>query len=416
MSALDTLSFAQMLASWCQLIFNMTKRGPKSNRRSEAEHETGDSRPVFVYNSPMSDENRASILLAPVQLGRLTIANRFVRSATQDYMARDEGEVTDRQVGLFRILAEGEIGLIITGHAYVHPLGKAGPNQIAIFDDRFVPGLSRIADAVHGRSSKVFVQLAHAGRQTKKRYVAGTPVSPSAVPDPVSRVSPREMTAGEIEALIGDFVRAGLRARDAGFDGVQLHAAHGYLLSSFLSPHTNRRTDEWGGPLPNRVRVIVEILRGVKEAAGRDFPVIAKLNTTDFLTDGLMLDDAVEAARLLEVEGLDGIEVSGGMAESGKGSVWTGVRIEADEGYFVENAAAVKRAVHIPVSGLGGIRTLAAAERFVAEGRVDLISMSRPFIRDPFLVRRFREGAIDRSDCISCNKCFNLRGIRCAQK
>jgi 2,4-dienoyl-CoA reductase-like NADH-dependent reductase (Old Yellow Enzyme family) len=366
----------------------MTKRGPKSNRRSEAGHETGDSRSVFVYNSPMSGENRSSILLAPGRLGCLTIPNRFVRSATQDYMARDDGEVTDRQVGLFRALAEGEVGLIITGHAYVHPLGKAGPNQLAIFDDRFVPGLTRIAEAVHGRSSKVFVQLAHAGRQTKKRHAGGTPVSPSAVPDPVSRVTPREMTAGEIEALIGDFIRAGQRARNAGFDGVQLHAAHGYLISSFLSPHTNRRTDEWGGSLANRARVAVEILRGLKTGAGKDFPVMAKLNTTDFLIDGLTL----------------------------AGSVWTGVRAETDEGYFVENAAAVKRAVRIPVSGLGGIRTLAAAEGYVAQGRVDFISMSRPFIRDPFLVRRFREGALDRSDCISCNKCFNLRGIRCARK
>jgi 2,4-dienoyl-CoA reductase-like NADH-dependent reductase (Old Yellow Enzyme family) len=364
----------------------------------------------------MKDPNGPSILLTPLRLGRLTLPNRFVRSATQDYMAEEGGEVTDRQVELFRTLAEGEVGLIMTGHAYVHPLGKAGPNQVAVFDDRFIPGLARIAKAVHGFASKVFVQLAHAGRQTKEKYVGGTPVSPSAVPDPVSKVLPREMTPGEIESLIGDFVRAGLRARSAGFDGVELHAAHGYLLSSFLSPHTNRRTDKWGGRLENRARVAVEILRGIKSRAGKDFPVMAKLNTTDFLPDGLTLDDAVASARILEAEGLDGIEVSGGMAESGKGSIWTGVRAEADEGYFVENAAAVKRAVHIPVSGLGGIRTLAAAERFVAEGRVDLISMCRPFIRDPFLVRKYREGSIDRSDCVSCSKCFNLRGIRCAQK
>ncbi len=365
----------------------------------------------------MSADNSLSVLLTPIALGPLTLENRFVRSATQDYMATDDGEVTDRQVGLFQSLAEGEVGLIITGHAYVHPLGKAGPSQIAIFDDRFVAGLSRITEAVHARSSsRIFAQLAHAGRQTKKKYIGGTPVSPSAVPDPVSKTVPREMTAGEIEGLIGDFVRAGLRAWKAGFDGVQLHAAHGYLLSSFLSPHTNRRTDAWGGSLLNRIRVTVEILRGIKAGAGSGFPVMAKLNSTDFMADGLTLEDAVAAARILEAEGLDGIEVSGGMAESGKGSVWTGLRAEPDEGYFVPNAAAVKKAVRIPVAGLGGIRTLAAAERFVAEGLADLVSMSRPFIRDPFLVRKFREGIVDRSDCISCNKCFNLRGIRCAQK
>ncbi len=365
----------------------------------------------------MSERSKASVLLTPLALGRISLINRFVRSATQDYMARDDGEVTDRQVSLFRTLAEGEVGLIITGHAFVNPLGKAGPNQIAIFDDRFVEGLSRIAETVHAASSsRIFVQIAHAGRQTKAKYIGATPVSPSAVPDPVSKSAPREMTPGEIEGLVRDFVRAGLRVRKAGFDGVQIHAAHGYLLSSFLSPHTNRRTDRWGGSPANRVRVIVDILKGLKAEAGKDFPVMAKLNTTDFLADGLSLDEAVAAAQALEAEGLDAIEVSGGMAESGKGSVWTGLRAEADEGYFVENAAAVKKAVRIPVSGLGGIRTLAAAERFVAAGRVDLVSMCRPFIRDPHLVRKFREGTIDRSDCISCNKCFNLRGIRCAQK
>lgn len=365
----------------------------------------------------MSEPLNDSILLTPLSLGRVSLPNRFVRSATQDYMARDDGEVTDRQVGLFRSLAEGEVGLIITGHAFVHPLGRAGTNQLAIHEDRFVAGLARIAEAVHAESSsKVFVQLAHAGRQTKPKYIGGTPVSPSAVPDPVSKTVPREMTSAEIEDLVGDFVRAGLRARNAGFDGVQIHAAHGYLLSSFLSPHTNRRTDTWGGSPGNRARVIVEILRGIKDEAGGNFPVMAKLNTTDFLAGGLSLAEAVAAARTLEAEGLDAVEVSGGMAESGKGSVWAGVRSEADEGYFVENAAAVKRAVRIPVSGLGGIRTLAAAERFVAGGRVDLVSLCRPFIRDPFLVRKFREGTIRRSDCISCNKCFNLRGIRCAQK
>ena len=364
----------------------------------------------------MSEHHPRSVLLTPLPMGSILLPNRFVRSATQDYMAREDGLVSDRQVALFRALAEGEVGLIITGHAYVHPLGKAGPNQTAIFDDRFIEGLSRIAGAVHtASSSRVFVQLAHAGRQTKAKYVRGTPVSPSAVPDPVSKVTPREMTPAEIEALIEDFVRAGLRAARAGFDGVQIHAAHGYLLSSFLSPHTNRRTDAWGGSLGNRARAIVEVLKGIKARAGKDFPVMAKLNTTDFLPDGLTIEDAVGAARILEKEGLDGIEASGGMAESGRGSVWTGVRAEADEGYFVENAAAVKKAVRIPVSGLGGIRTLAIAEKLVAGGAVDLISMCRPFIRDPFLVRKFREGTLAKSDCISCNKCFNLRGIRCAQ-
>ncbi|HSA97126.1 MAG TPA: NADH:flavin oxidoreductase [Acidobacteriota bacterium] len=355
-----------------------------------------------------------SILFTPIEIGALTVPNRFVRSATHDYMADDAGFVTDASVALFNRLAEGEVGLIITGHANVQPSGKASPRQIGVFDDTFVEGLARIPAAVHRYASKVFLQIAHAGRQTKPRDCGCVPVSPSAVYDPVTKVRPRELAADEIRALIADFVAAAGRAQKAGFDGVELHAAHGYLLSSFLSPHTNRRTDEWGGTVENRARAPLEILRGIKDACGPEYPVIVKLNSTDFLEDGLTLEDAIRVARFLEAAAIDGIEVSGGMAEAGKGSVWPGRRSQADEGYFVANATRIKAAVNVPVLGLGGIRTLAVAERIVEEGRADLVSLSRPLIRDPFLVKRFREGLAAGSECVSCNGCFNPRGIRCA--
>ncbi len=356
-----------------------------------------------------------SILFSPARLGAVEVPNRFARSATQDYMATDAGWVTDRQVELYARLAEGEVGLIISGHAFVQPSGQASPRQLAVFDDEFVPGLARIAEAVHRFPSRVFLQIAHAGRQTKERLCRCVPVSPSAVYDPVSKVMPRELEAREILVLIEDLVQAARRGRDAGFDGVQLHAAHGYLLSAFLSPHTNRRTDDWGGSLENRARILVETIGGIKSRLGTDFPVIAKLNSTDFLEDGISLDDAVGAAGIMESAGIDGIEVSGGSAEGGRGSIWPGLRSEADEGYFVESAARIKRAVGVPVFGLGGIRTLAVAEKMVLDGRVDLISMSRPFIRDPFLVRDFREGRVLKSECISCNRCNTPRGIVCRE-
>jgi len=356
-----------------------------------------------------------NILFTPVKIGPVTVPNRFVRSATHEYMADDEGNVSDNQIELYRRLAEGEVGLIITGHAFVQPSGQASPRQIAVYDDRFIDGLAGIPAAVHAFPSRIFLQIAHAGRQTKPKLCGCVPVSPSPVYDPASKVMPRQLAADEIRALIADFAAAAVRAKRAGFDGVQLHAAHGYLLSSFLSPHTNRRTDEWGGPLENRARVLLDILRGVKAACGADFPVIVKLNSTDFLEGGLALDDAVRVAGMLEAAGIDGIEVSGGMAEAGRGSIWPGLRSEEDEGYFVEAAARIKKAVHIPVFGLGGIRTLAAAERMVEDGRVDLVSLSRPLIRDPYLVKHFRERTAAKSECISCNKCHSLRGIRCAE-
>ncbi|MGA2586421.1 MAG: NADH:flavin oxidoreductase [Candidatus Aminicenantales bacterium] len=363
----------------------------------------------------MAKTNKDSILFAPIKIGRAEISNRFVRSATHEYMAEADGTVTERQVGLFQRLAEGEVGLIITGHAFVNPNGKASPRQTSISADRYIEGLRCIPRAVHAYPAKIFIQLAHAGRQTKVKLAGGTPISPSPVYEPTVKLMPREMTREDIAKTIDDFVQAGRRAKEAGFDGAQLHMAHGYLLSSFLSPHTNRRTDEWGGSIDNRVRIALEIIRGIQDINGRDFPLIVKLNATDFLEIGLQLEDATQIAMILESSGIDGIEVSGGMAEAGKGSVWQGLRREDEEGYFVPYAAVIKKAVGVPVFGLGGNRTFAMMERFVKDGKVDLISLSRPLIRQPDLVKKFRAGEIAMSDCISCNKCFNPRGIVCAQ-
>jgi len=356
---------------------------------------------------------RASVLFSTVKIGRVTIPNRFVRSATHDFMAEEDGSVTERHISLFSGLAEGEVGLIITGHAFIHPTGKASPRQIGVHDDRMVSGLSRIPEAVHKYPSRVFLQLAHAGRQTKEKICGCTPLAPSAVYEPVFKVMPKSMTREEIKATVDDFIQAGRRAKTAGFDGVQLHVGHGYLLSSFISPYTNRREDEYGGSLLNRARIVREILRELKDRNGPDFPVIAKLNSSDFIPQGLSVEESIEIARLLETDGLDGVEISGGMSEAGQGSVWKGLRPPEEEGYFVGSACRFKAVLGIPVFGLGGFRTFRAMERAVEEGKVDLISLSRPLIREPGLVKGFRLGRTDRSACISCNKCFNPRGIRC---
>jgi len=357
-----------------------------------------------------------SILFSPVRLGRIVIPNRFVRSATHDFMAERDGRVTERMVALLENLAEGETGLIITGHAFVHPAGQASPRQIAVFDDRFLDGLKKIPEAVHRHDSKVFLQLSHAGRQTKKKLSGAEPLAPSAVADPNFEGPPKKMRTEDIEDVKKAFIEGARRARDAGFDGIQLHIAHGYLLSGFISPHTNRRKDEYGGSSKNRYRLIEEIIHGIVNVCGPDFPQIVKLNATDFIKGGLEIDDSLQVARWLERDGIAGIEVSGGMAEAGKGSVWKGLRREEEEGYFVNNAVRIKQAVNIPVMGLGGFRTFAVMEDIIKKARVDLISMSRPFIREPQLVKKYREGVITKSACISCNLCFNPRGISCGAK
>ena len=356
---------------------------------------------------------RKSVLFTPVRVGSVPIPNRFVRSATHDFMADEDGSITERNISLFTQLAEGEVGLIITGHAYVNPAGKASPRQIGIHEDRLVEGLSRIPQAVHRFPTRIFIQIAHAGRQTKEKICGCTPLAPSAVYEPVFKVMPRAMTYEEIKTTIDEFVQAGRRAKQAGFDGVQLHVAHGYLLNSFISPYTNRREDEYGGSLLNRVRIVREILSGLKSLAGSDFAVIAKLNASDFIPGGLGIEESIEMARLLEAEGLDGIEVSGGMSEAGQGSVWQGLRTEEEEGYFVDSASRFKAVLRIPVFGLGGFRSFSVMEKAIQEGKVDFISLSRPLIREPDLVKKFRLGEVDKSECISCNKCFNPRGIKC---
>lgn len=356
-----------------------------------------------------------SPLFTPVKVGTVEISNRFVRSATHDFMAADDGSVTNKQVSLFKNLAKGEIGLIITGHAYIHPSGKASPNQTGVDADSLIKGLSRIARAVHRYPSRVFLQLSHAGRQTKPRLCGCTPLAPSAVYEPVFKVMPKKMSRKEIQDVIENFIQGSRRALEAGFDGVQVHAAHGYLLSSFLSPYTNKRNDEWGGSLSNRARIIVEIIRGAKRLLGQQFPLIVKLNSEDFLNGGLTLKESLAAAKILEEAGADGIEISGGTSEAGRGSVWKGLLPEDEEGYFVRSASKFKKALRIPVFGLGGIRSLSVMAKIIIRGKADFISMSRPFIRDPYLVKKFHKDKIKKSECISCNKCFNLRGISCAE-
>lgn len=356
-----------------------------------------------------------SILFTPIKIGPVETQNRFVRAATHDFMAADDGSITERQVYLFEKLAKGEVGLIITGHSFVNPQGKASPFQIGVYDDRLIEGLSRITDAVHQFHSRIFLQLSHAGRQTKEKICGCIPIAPSAVFEPIFKVMPKEMSPKDINGVIDDFIKGSHRAKLAGFDGVQLHLAHGYLLSSFISPYTNRRKDKWGGSFSKRLRIVIEIIRGIKGLLGKEFPVIVKLNSSDMLAKGLNLDQSIKIAKILEKEGIDGIEVSGGMAEAGKGSVWKGLRSEEEEGYFVRNASKIKSSASVPVFGLGGIRSFSVAEKIIEKGMADLISMSRPFIREPLLVKKFRAGEIKKSECISCNKCFNPRGIACAE-
>lgn len=373
-------------------------------------------------------------LFEPIRLGTMLVPNRFVRSATNEYLTDKEDYVTERLADLYEALAKGGVGLIITGYAYVREDGKSSTSQAAIYDDKFIPAYRRVTDRLRPFPTRIVLQIAHGGRQSIPAACNGKPIAPSPVPYPVTKLTPREMTEGDIWDIIQCFAQATRRAREVGFHGVQLHAAHGYLLSQFISPFTNRREDEWGGSIENRARILLEVIKACRREVGRGFPILIKLNSDDCLEGGLKVEDASKIAYMLEVAGIDGVEVSGGMGDSWPSACRPDIKSPKEEAYFADNARKIREALagipkrgssgspdpkldpkNVPIICVGGIRSREVMESIVSEKKADMVSMSRPFIREPDLVERLRKGLTSKAACISCNQCWHPKGIRCAQ-
>ncbi|MBN1368024.1 MAG: NADH:flavin oxidoreductase [Dehalococcoidales bacterium] len=340
-------------------------------------------------------------LFQPFQIGKLQLANRFVRSATWDGTADEEGAVTEASLAIYEKLGQGGIGLIVSGHVYVDPYGQAGFGQYGIHSDKMEPGLRKMAAAVHRSGGKIAIQIAHCGIQTTRRSPRLMVVSQ----DPASKREQHEMSDSDIEALINTFAQAAVRAKEAGFDAVQLHGAHGYLLSQFLSPLTNRRNDRWGGNIENRSRFHLEVIRRIRQAVGRDYPLLIKFGVRDESDDGLSIEEGITTAERMCEAGIDAIEISFGYSPN-PSSMTTLKPGEPPRAFFRDRAAAVKQAVKVPVILVAGIRSMAMAKEIVNSGDADMISMSRPFIQEPGLLKRWQNNAGGTSDCISCNRCF----------
>ncbi len=358
-------------------------------------------------------------LFDPLKINRLVIANRVIRSATWEGMASRSGECSKRLISLYRELAIGEVGLIITGYAFVRRDGKKSPNMNGMNEDSLVNGWREATTEVHNFSSKIAMQLVHAGGAADPKMIApARPKAPSAIKHPQYPSIPQELSLNDINDIIQAFIDAARRCKSAGFDAVQLHCAHGYLLSQFLSPALNKRNDDYGGSIDNRVRIIKRIVRRMRQELGRDYPVLIKLNGCDYIDGGLDEEEAVQAAMILEAAGVDAIEVSGGMDASGdQAASRIDVFDEEQEMYFLGHAQAIKRSVKIPVGVVGGIRSYSVAQNAIKHGLVDFVSLSRPLIREPHLIRDWREGIISKANCISCNNCLKIasreRGIYC---
>jgi len=350
------------------------------------------------------------VLFEETTINGMRLKNRFVRSATWAGMAGEDGVCTSSLVDLMVGLAEGGVGLIVSGHAYVDPVGQASPRQLGVHTDEMVPGLTRMVSAVHERGGRIVLQSAHAGCRAPRKFTGGAAMGPSASGDG----SFREMTVGDIRSVVGAFVRGAVRARAAGFDGVQLHAAHGYLLSQFLSPYYNHRKDDYGGRIENRARILLEVAGATRREVGGDFPILVKLNSEDFIENGMTRDEMIRVAEMLEGAGVDAIELSGGTGESGDLGP---VRKGAGEIYYREAARVYKEKIGIPLLLVGGIRSYDEAEGLVSGNFADYISLCRPLIREPNLIDQWRSGDTGRATCISCNLCFRPaftgKGIYC---
>ncbi len=356
-------------------------------------------------------------LFGPTKIKNLTLPNRFIRSATWEGLAAENGDCTPELVDLIADLAGGNPGLIITGHAYVSPAGQATLRQLGVDHDERIKSLSEMTAAVHCKGGRILMQLAHGGLRADMKFSNVMPSGPSIFRS-LFGFPHREMSVEDIQQVVDDFGQAARRAQMAGFDGVQIHAAHGYLISQYLSPAFNHRDDDYGGDIQNRARILLEIFNSIRQAVGLQFPIFVKINSEDFLEKGLTLADCIQVGAMLDKAGVDAIEVSGGTFSSGKYIPFRKeIKFDRDQAYFRRAAKALKANIKAPVVLIGGIRSYLLAERLVDEGFADYISLSRPFIREPRLVARWQSGDLRKATCISCNGCLGAarsgRGIFC---
>jgi 2,4-dienoyl-CoA reductase-like NADH-dependent reductase (Old Yellow Enzyme family) len=351
-------------------------------------------------------------IFTPFKINKMKLSNRFVRSATVDNLG-EGGLVTDAQENLYRNLAKGDIGMIISCGIFPSKDGHAAIGQVGAHKDECIPSLNRLVKVVHEQDGKIAAQILHGGFRCREEISGFQPVGPSAMIDPETGKEIRVLTSDDIYGLIESFGQAARRLIEAGFDAIQLHGAHGWLLSAFLSPAMNRREDEWGGSMENRLRIIRLIYEAIRKVAGPDYPLLIKLGINDYHPEGKTLSEGIEIARILESCGMDAIEISEGF-EKERGHH---IRKDAIHPYYLNECREARKVLSLPLILVGGMRDLSDMKSVLDEGIADAVSMCRPFINDPSVIIKFQQGIADSSNCISCNKCgefMRQRNIHCA--
>lgn len=354
-------------------------------------------------------------LFSPEKIGNIQIKNRIVRSATYMRSAEKYGYVGEKLLKIYSELAQGGTGLIISSFMAVDPGGTASPYQMCLYDDSFIEGQKKLVAVVHDYDDvKIAAQIAHIGHQ------GNHPKYPTVAPSPINSkftgVTPRELTTEEVYKFIKKFIATGRRVYECGYDMIQLHAAHGYFLSNFISPYTNKREDEFGGTTQKRTKILIDIYNGLRDELGKFFPITIKLQTQDFIPNGLSFDESIKYAKILSETGFDAIEPSGGGTETQALTKYTfpskRIKTPEEENYFLPVVKAIKP--HMKKTALilmGGIKNPIFAERVLKENIADFIALCRPLIYEPDLPNRWKSGDLSPAKCISCNACFMSMGI-----
>ncbi len=321
-------------------------------------------------------------LLKPLKVRSMTMANRLVMPPMATAKAEPDGKVSQALLDYYAEKSRGGyLSLIIIEHSYIAPEGKASENQLSVSDDTVIPGIRKLAEVIHSNGSRSAMQINHAGSAAQKEVIGTTPLAPSAVANPRRGDMPRAMSRPEISDIVLAFKDAARRVKEAGFDAVEIHSAHGYLLNQFLSPLTNKRTDEYGGDIANRIRIHLQVINAVRSAVGPDFPIQIRLGASDYTEGGTTIEDSKFAARAFEKAGVDIIHISGGFV----GYTPPGL---TGQGYFAPLSEAIKSVVSIPVILTGGITEIEAAEKLLAEKKADLIGVGRAILQDSNWAKR----------------------------
>ncbi len=334
----------------------------------------------------------------------INLKNRVIRSATYDKLADEHGHMTKELFGVYEKLAQGGVGTIITGGAAVtaHLL----PHQMGIYEDTFIDEYKNLTKIVHNCHANIILQIVDLGSQTRvntNQLVIG---GPSSIEDLAYKTTPKEMTKKEILLVQDAFAAAALRAKKAGFDGVQLLAAHGYLLSKFLTPYYNRRTDEYGGTIENRARIILETYKAMREKVGPEYPILIKINCEDFMDQGMTLEECKYVCKMLARLGINAIEITGGSPSSRINEGAARIIKTEQESYFKSYAAEIAQEINVPVILVGGNRDFDLLTKILDQTSIEYIALCRPLICESSLVNRWQSGNVKRSKCVSCNKCF----------